>query len=164
MNPYHAPSDSSRWAWKGLRDRYRPDQRISRGMVTAAPWIDTVLLIVFFLLCSLPFVLQPGIRIDLPVSPIGEGHPFGHTLVILMQSGPDGGPHEEIAFFDDRRFRIGSQREALREALQRAVTRRANLPLIIEADRHVRHGLLIDLFSLAAEVGVHEIHVATRPF
>ncbi len=151
------------WVWKGLRDRYRPDQRISRGMVTSAPWIDVVLLIVFFLMCTLPFVLQPGIAIDLPTTPIGEGHPFGHSMVIVVQTATDNETYEAIVFFDDRRFRFDTQREALREAMHRAATRRPDLPLILEADHRVRHGLMVDIYTLATEVGIRQVNVATRP-
>ncbi len=159
-----AKPEPSRWVWKGLRNRYRPDHRISRGMVTAAPWIDVVLLIVFFLLCSLPFVLQPGIAIDLPATHIGAGHPFGHSMVVVLQDDPHSGNREEIVFFDDRRFRFETQRDALRQALRRAVTRRPDLPLVVEADRQVRHGLLVEIYGLAADAGIREINVATRPF
>ncbi len=156
--------EAPRWVWKGIRNRYRPNHRISRGMVTAAPWVDVVLLIIFFLLCSLPFVLQPGIAIELPATHIGEGHPFGHTMVVVIQNDPRNDSRHEIVFFDDRRFHVETQREALRDALRHAVTRRPDLPLVIEADRQVQHGLLVDLYSLAAEAGIREINVATRPF
>lgn len=163
MNPHPPPSVTPRWGWKGLRNRYRPDQRIGRGLVTVAPWVDIVLLIVFASMCTLPFVTQPGIAIDLPIANIGEGHSFGHTLVAVLQTGSEG-ESREIVFFDDRRFNVMTQREALREALHRAKTRRPDLPLVIEADHRIRHGLIIDIFTLAAEAGIQRVHVASRPF
>lgn len=164
MKPPSPTPEALRWVWKGLRNRYRPDHRISRGMVTAAPWVDIALLIIFFLLCSLPFVLQPGIAIELPASHIGEGHPFGHTMVVVIQDDPRNDQPHVVVFFDDRRFHAETERDALRDALLHAVIQRPDLPLIIEADHRIRHGFLVDLYGLAAEAGLPEIHVATRPF
>ncbi len=164
MKPTSPTPEAPRWVWKGIRTRYRPDHRISRGMVTAAPWVDIVLLIIFFLLCSLPFVLQPGIAIELPATHIGEGHPFGHTMVVVIQDDPRSDQRHEIVFFDDRRFHVETQRDGLRAALRQAVARRPDLPLIIEADHQIQHGLLVDLYGLAAEIGIREINVASRPF
>ncbi len=161
----HKCQQPLRWGWKGLRNRYRPEHRISRGMVTAAPWVDTVLLIVFFLLCSLPFVLQPGIVVELPFTNIGNGHSFGHTMVVTLQLEAAGEESaREVVFFDDRYFLYGDQRDALRDALQRAVKKRPDLPLIIKADHNIRHGLLVELYTMAADIGVREVNVATKPF
>ena len=153
-----------RWYVTGFF-RYRPVNRLSRGMVTAAPWINVSLLVWMFLFFTSPFVLQPGIVVKLPESPFAAGTRYGHNVVVLSQgSGVRGGP-QEIVFFDDQRFLMNpsDSMNELRAAFARATRERPDLPLVIEADQDVRHGTIVKLFNMATDAGITEVNMATRP-
>jgi biopolymer transport protein ExbD len=145
--------------------RYRPENRISRSMVASAPWVNVAMLIAMYLYLLSPNVLQPGIRISLPESPFVDGARYGHNVVVLSQEVAGQREREEIVFFDDRRYlaRQGGQMDELRAALAGAAREQPTLPLIIESDKAVKHGTILQLFNMAADAGIKEVTVATRP-
>ena len=152
------------WYVQGFR-RYRPENRINRGLMGAAPWVNLALLVAFYLYLLAPNVLQPGIAVQLPESPFADGRHYGHNMVVLSLPVVGRAAREEIFFFDDQRYlgREMAQVDALRGALARAWTEKPNLPLVIEADHDVRHETLVTLFNMAADAGFKEVTLGTRP-
>lgn len=155
---------ASRWAAPGFRG-YRPDNRLSRGMIAAAPWFNVILLLGMYAYFSAPYVLQPGIRIELPSAPFSGGSPYGHNLVVMVQDEPGKGGRREVVFFNDERFALAATGTVARltEHLERAIRQRPDAPLVIEADRQIQHGTVVQLFDLAGQVGFKEVTVATLP-
>ena len=43
-----------------LRTRYFPKSRIGQGLISVAPWVNIVLLLIFLLLLDRKSVIQPG--------------------------------------------------------------------------------------------------------
>lgn len=152
------------WYVHGFR-RYRPENRINRGLLGAAPWVNLALLVAYYLYLLAPNVLQPGIVIQLPESPFADGRHYGHNIVVLSLPVAGGADREEIYFFDDQRYlgRETVQMDALRAALAQACADKPDLPLVIEADRDVRHETLVTLFSMASDTGFKDVTLGTRP-
>ena len=157
-------ADTVGWYVQGFR-RYRPENRLNRGLLGAAPWVNLALLVAFYLYLLAPNVLQPGIAIQLPESPFADGRHYGHNIVVLSLPMAGSADREEIYFFDDQRYlgRETAQMDALRAALARAWADKPNLPLVIEADREVRHDTLVTLFSMGSDAGFKEVTLGTRP-
>jgi len=157
--------DPIRWPVRGLKTRYRIENRLNRGLVTAAPWINMALLVIFYLLLKLPFVQQPGVMINLPRTPYATGTPYGHRIALVSQESADAGARQEIAFFDDERLLLGDPVEfmRLRTKLVAAARDKPAAALIIEADKRIAHGTVVDIFNAAADAGIREINIATRP-
>ena len=153
------------WHGKGLRARYRPEAPLGHGLVGSAPWINAVLLVLLYLWLTWPYVLQPGVIVQLPEAPFAAGTPYGHRLAILSQESPELGQRKEIIFFDDERYLVEDKSEmaALQHVLLAAVREKPKAPLVIEADQRVLHGTVVDVFNMAAAAGVKEINIATRP-
>jgi biopolymer transport protein ExbD len=145
--------------------RYRPENRISRSMVAAAPWANVALLIAMYLYLLAPNVQQPGMTVHLPESPFVSGTRYGHNVVVLSQETAGSPTREEIVFFDDRRYlvRQPAQMDELRAAFARAAREQPNLPMVVEADVTVQHGTMIQLLNMASDAGMKEVNVATRP-
>ena len=152
------------WYVAGFR-RYRPENRLNRGLVTAAPWVNVALLVTLYLYLLAPNVLQPGVAVQLPESPFTDGRHYGHNVVILSLPVAGREQREEIFFFDDQRYleREAAQMDDLRAALARSWREKPNLPLVIEADKPVRHETIVRLFNMAADAGFREVNLATRP-
>lgn len=152
------------WYVSGFR-RYRPENRLNRGLISAAPWVNAALLVAFYLYLLAPNVLQPGITIRLPDSPFTGGRQYGHSVLVLSLPAARGAEREEIVFFDDQRYleRESGQMDGLRMALARAHSEKRELPLIIEADQSVRNGTLIRLFNMASDAGFRDVTLATQP-
>ena len=152
------------WRAKGFR-QYRPPNRISRGMVSVAPWVNLALLLLLFYMINAPFILQPGVRVDLPEAPFTDGTRYGHVVVVLSQEAADrAAGREEIVYFDDERFILGrpGQPERLRAAFVDAVRKRPDAAMVLEADRRVEHGTIVRLLNMAAEAGVREVNIGAR--
>lgn len=150
----------------GLRTRFSPKSRISQGLVSVAPWLDVVVLVLCFVFLHSRLILQPGVVVELPRAPFREGSPAGLTAVILSVGGSQQRIREEIVFFDDERFIVNkpAQMQGLRESLQRAAREQPDEVLVIQSDRRVLHGTVLEIMDMALDAGVHKVNVAARPF
>jgi biopolymer transport protein ExbD len=111
------------------------------------------------------FILEPGVLVDLPKATIEQGSPFGMTAVVLSIKGTERDEREEIVFFDDVRYRL--KQEEQKKRLQRAFSSRVRdgreVTLIIQADRKVSHGTIVDLMNMALSAGIDKVNIAARP-
>lgn len=149
----------------GLRTRYFPRFRVGQGLLSIGPWLDVVLLVIFFALLNSRFVLQPGVIVELPEAPFRNGSQSGLVVVVLSFRGPHHGGRQEVLFFEDERFPVG-QEARMREfqtALAARAARAAEPHLIIQADRRVDHGTVVRLMNIAREAGIRNVNVAARP-
>jgi len=150
----------------GLRTRYFPRARIGQGLVSVGPWLDVILLIIFFLLVDSRFVLQPGVIVDLPTAPFRNGSRLGMVAVVMSVKGAEAGSRREIVFFDDERFLVEdeAQMDGLKRAFDGRIRKYPDASLVLEADRRVPHGTVVNIMDMALDVGVRQVNLAVRPF
>jgi biopolymer transport protein ExbD len=148
----------------GLRMRYSPRSRIGQGVISLAPWLNLVLLIVFFFIVYSNVVLQPGVVVRLPEAPFTDGSPPGITAVVLSLATP-GGSREEIVVFEDERFVLANPKQAtrLRDTLAARTRSKPGAPLVLLIDERVSHGTVVTLMNMAREAGAKEVAVSLRP-
>lgn len=159
------PSLSSLRA-RQLRTRFRPRSRVAHGLVSAAPWINLGLLVWMWTLLESRLILQPGLIVEMPTGPFVSGTPIaGPTLVILSVRGLEGGPRQDVVFFDDERYvlRQSAQMDKLRRALRTFARRDPQAALVIQADRRVSHETVTTVMNLAVESGWKRINLALQP-
>jgi biopolymer transport protein ExbD len=146
----------------GLRTRYIPKSRIGHGFISFAPWLDIVLIGLFFVLIHGNFVVAPGVLIDLPTMLNRGGAAVGLSVVVLSLETETGGVREELVVFDDEPFRVEdpAQMEAFQKSLKAKVSLHAHAPLLILADRRVAHGTLMRLYEISREAGVGVVNLA----
>ena len=152
------------WSVHGFR-HYRPENKLNSGLVSSAPWLSVALLVGLYLYGLAPNVLQPGIVVQLPDAPFTDGRHYGHNIAVLSLPVAGHSGRDEIFFFDDQRYlgREPLEMDGLRAALAVAFSQKQNLPLVVEADRMVRHETIVKLFDMAADAGFREVNLATRP-
>jgi biopolymer transport protein ExbD len=121
-----------------------------RGPVNIVSFLNLAFLLVLLYLARAPFVLQPGIRIELPSSEFTDGLPFDAMVVTVSQEG--------LVFFRDQRITL----EGLEDAFRREVRERGDPRLIVEADGRVPHRTLVEIYAIAARAGLREVLQATR--
>lgn len=133
-----------------MRRLYRTHPRRIRGFVDAAPMVDVGLLVFLFFVVQSAFVVQPGIRVDLPASAFADAAPYTSPVVTISQEG--------LIFFNDERTTLAGLGPAFRQRVheQRDVT------LLIEADGRVEHATLVRIYALAREAGITDVVLATR--
>jgi biopolymer transport protein ExbD len=125
-------------------------RRFARGPADPVSLVSVGLLVSLFLLLQSQFVVQPGIRVDLPSSPFTSGAPHGPMVVTVSQAG--------AIFFDDEPV----SPDQLKAELEEATFDHPDRPLIVEADGRVPYRRIVDLYNLAAAAGIREILLATR--
>ncbi len=126
----------------------------ARGPVDAAPLLNVVLLLFVFFALGSAFVLQPGIKVDLPRSPFVMGAPVQSSILTLL-AGPDKKdpatgptiPGEALLFFNDEALSLSDLPTRLDSAA--AMKGMEGKTLLIRADRSVPNGLLVEIMNLA---------------
>jgi biopolymer transport protein ExbD len=149
-----------------LRTRYFPKARLGHGLLSIAPWLDVILLFLFFVYLNSRWVLQPGVVIELPDGPFREGSHFGMVAVAMSIETSDGRAAKRIVFFDDERFMLQQpeQKEALRRAFTARVEQHPDTALVIQADKHLPHGTVMEIVNMALDAGVGKVNIGVRPY
>ncbi len=154
----------SRSRVSGLRTRFSPKSRVGQGLVSLAPWMDGLMLILLFVLIEGKFVLTPGVVVGLPDVPIRSGVQQGISAVVLSIESVTAEGREEIAFIDDEPFRMGDAEDLERLSVLLAALAKAQeeSTLLLYADARVAHGSIVRLCDIARAQGISRVNVATR--
>jgi biopolymer transport protein ExbD len=115
------------------------------------PAIDVVFLLIFFLLLSSNFILQPGIVVSLPFSRFTLG-PLQNQQIISITGG--GAP---AIYFRDQKTTL----EKIGPLLDAA--KRENRSIVIKADRLTPYELVVAVTNAALEHGIGSVALATAP-
>jgi biopolymer transport protein ExbD len=109
--------------------------------------------------------VQPGVVLTLPSAPFSQGTGVGLVAVVLPISGSESATEKAIVFFDDERFVVGrpEQMQEMAEARAERLAEHPEAALVLQADRDVPHGTIVELIDVAAGVGVRHVNVAVRP-
>ena len=145
------PDQPIQMQFRSVRRRFRGRYRRAVGPIEVTALLNVVMLVGLFHFASARFVLQPGVRVRLPEAPFADGAPYGARVLTLAQGG--------LLFFNDERMTLAT----LGPALVRAGRADTEAPLLIEADEGTPYGTLMQVYALAAEAGLRDVVLATRP-
>jgi biopolymer transport protein ExbD len=131
-----------------MRFRRPNEEDIRLGI---APLIDIVFLLLIFFMVTSHFDVASGVRIRLPQSSrrILDQVEDKITLV-LDRSGK--------VYFEGREM----DQKTLRKDLEDIVGRQGVVRLVLQADKDVRHGQVVEIMDLAKAAGVHSIIIAAQ--
>jgi biopolymer transport protein ExbD len=113
------------------------------------PLVDVAFLLMFFLLLSSNFVLQPGISLSLPFSRFSLGPQVNQQIISIT-----GGAVPAI-YFRDQKITM----EQLGPLLEAA--KRENRSIIIKADRTTPYETVVAVTNAALEHGINSVALAT---
>lgn len=133
-----------------LHRSFRPRRRTGRGFLTGTVFLDAAMLLSAFVLATTPFVLKPGIAIDLPVASKTSGIRFNDMVLNITTEGR--------FFFDDSLITPDQLETALTEAQQR----RPESALILQADRSTSQATVTKIYEAAERAGFRQIFIATQ--
>ena len=147
----------------GLRTRFFPKSRIGQGLISMAPWLNLVLLLLFFMWFDRRLTVQPGVVVDRPVAAFSDGTANRLAAVVLSIRDAAGAP-QEIVVFDDARYLLGNEAQMaqLQDKFSRSAARNANAALVLYADSRVMHGTVMRLMNMAQEAGIRSVNLAER--
>ena len=121
------------------------------GWLMIVPAIDIIFLLIFFLILSSNFVLQPGIAVSLPFSHFTLA-PQQNVQIISITGG--GVP---AIYFRDQKTTL----EKLGPLLEAA--KKENRSIIIKADRYTPYDLVVAVTNAVLEHGITSVALATAP-
>jgi len=120
------------------------------GWLAAIPLLDVTFLLIFFLLLSSNFILQPGISVSVPLSRFTLGPQINPQIISIT-----GGAAPAI-YFRNQKVTLEQLGPLLDEA------KKESRPIIIKADR-LTYSLVVEVANLSLEHGITSVALATTP-
>jgi len=131
--------------------KFRRHLKITSGKLDIAPLIDVVFLLMIYFMLTSTFIMQPGIKINLPSALSTESMEKKQVIVCLTADGS--------IFYEEKNITI----EALKSILETESRRNPQIMLIIKGDYNVAHGKVVEVMDLAKISGVSRLAIATQP-
>ena len=114
------------------------------------PYVDTLVLLLMFVVVTTSFRGQPGIKVELPTS---------------AASPMDIPQYTEIAITEDGKLFVANQEIAnvavLGPLLQQRAAASSSKILFVRADRNTRHGIVVAVIDAAKRAGFIDATIAT---
>ena len=130
--------------------RFKGRMELEHGLkqIDIAPLIDIVFqLLIFFMLTS-SFVIQPGIKVNLPKAVTSEAI-APENIEILVSA-------ENVAYLNGRVVTSQELKKFLKEAAKR------NQTILIKSDKRASLGRVVEIWDTARDSGVVQINIATN--
>ncbi|MFH1413851.1 MAG: biopolymer transporter ExbD [Candidatus Omnitrophota bacterium] len=130
--------------------RFKGRMELEHGLkqIDIAPLIDIIFqLLIFFMLTS-SFVMQPGIKINLPKAVTSEIVSFENIEVVV--SG------ESVIYLDNKVITMRELEKLFKQAAGR------NQTILIKADKRASLGRVVEIWDMARDTGISKINIATN--
>jgi biopolymer transport protein ExbD len=116
--------------------------------IDIAPLIDMVFqLLIFFMLTS-SFVMQPGIKINLPKAVTSEVVKYENIEIVVSA--------ENVIYLNNKVLTSQELQRLLKQVAGR------NQPILIKADKHASLGRVVEIWDMCRDLGVTQINIATN--
>jgi biopolymer transport protein ExbD len=116
--------------------------------IDIAPLIDMVFqLLIFFMLTS-SFIMQPGIKVNLPKAVTSEVVKNENIEVVISA--------ENVTYLNGKVLTAQELKAILQEAAKR------KQPVLIKADRRASLGRVVEIWDLARDLSISHINIATN--
>lgn len=112
---------------------------------------DIVLLLLIFFLLSSSFVIQPGIKVQVPKAETGEMQTERNIVITLTERG--------LVFLNNQQI----SKAQLGQRLSALLGERKEKVVVVNADRTVSLQNTIDVIDIAKAVGATRFMIATQP-
>jgi len=116
--------------------------------IDIAPLIDMIFqLLIFFMLTS-SFIMQPGIKVNLPKAVTSEVVKYENIEVVV--SG------ENVIYLNGKVLTLQELKELLKQ-----IAKRQN-PILIKADKRASLGRVVEIWDMCRDLGISQINIATN--
>jgi biopolymer transport protein ExbD len=130
--------------------KFRRHMELEHGLksIDIAPLIDIVFqLLIFFMLTS-SFIIQPGIKVNLPKAVTSEVVKFDNVEIVI--SG------ENVAYVNGKVTTAQEMDLLLKQAAKR------NQSVLIKSDKRTSLGKVVEVWDMCRDAGVSQINIATN--
>lgn len=130
--------------------RFKRHMELEHGLkqIEITPLIDMVFLLLIFFLLTSNFIMQPGIKINLPKAATSEV--VERQNIELVISG------ENVIYFGGK---VITNKELNNLVKQ---TSRKKQPILIKSDRRASLGRVVEVWDMCRDFGVTQINIATN--
>lgn len=126
---------------------------MKKARIEIIPMIDTMMfLLVFFMLSSLSMIQQHGMPVNLPHAASGQDEVKKVVTMTLTQDGH--------LFYEKEQIPSAAEVTARLTALENNGTKPS---VVINADRSVEHGRVVEILDAVRQSGVVAVAIAVRP-
>jgi biopolymer transport protein ExbD len=139
---------------------FRPSHRDRAGLdftpvravgMSITPLVDTMLVLLIFVLLLGAFAIQPGIRVRLPEAASKEEETTQDLVLILTR--------DNRLYLNDDPLQLADLGGRLQERLRE----RSDGVVIVKADKDVLHGRVVEIMDIAKSAGAVRLAIATEP-
>lgn len=130
--------------------RFKGRMELEHGLkqIDIAPLIDIVFqLLIFFMLTS-SFIIQPGIKVNLPKAVTSEIVKY-ENIEIMVTS-------ENVTYFNGKVVTSQELKKLLKQAAGR------NQSILIKSDRRASLGRVVEIWDMARDLSITQINIATN--
>ncbi|MBM3255232.1 MAG: biopolymer transporter ExbD [Candidatus Omnitrophica bacterium] len=130
--------------------RFKRHMELEHGLkqIDIAPLIDMIFqLLIFFMLTS-SFVIQPGIKVNLPRAVTSEVVKYENIEVIISA--------ENVAYFNGNVVTNLELKNLLKQVSKRKQA------ILIKADRRASLGRVVEIWDTCRDLGITQINIATN--
>ncbi len=131
-----------------MRFKGRMELEYGLKQIDIAPLIDIVFqLLIFFMLTS-SFIMQPGIKVNLPKAVTSEVVKFENIELLITG--------ENVTYLNGRVVTTQELKALFKQAAKREQT------ILIKADKRASLGRVVEIWDLARDLGISQINIATN--
>lgn len=130
--------------------RFRRHMELEHGLrqIDIAPLIDMVFqLLIFFMLTS-SFVMQPGIKVNLPKAVTSEVVKYENTEIVVSS--------ENVIYLNGKVVTTQELKTLLKQVAK------MKQGILIKADRRASLGRAVEIWDMCRDLGVSQINIATN--
>ncbi len=131
--------------------RFRKHYSTIKGDLNLTPLIDVVFLQLIFFMLTSSFIMQPGIKVDLPQAKTTETIREEEVYVGISREG--------LIFYGNKPVTLAE----LGKFLQESSSRNVNVTLIVQGDKKAEYGTAVAVMDTARKEGINRIAIATTP-
>jgi len=116
--------------------------------IDIAPLIDMIFqLLIFFMLTS-SFIMQPGIKVNLPKAVTSEVVKQDNIEIVVSS--------ENVTYLNGKVVTSKELKDLLKQAAKRSQ------PILIKADRRSSLGRVVEIWDMGRDLGITQINIATN--
>jgi len=116
--------------------------------IEITPLIDVVFLLLIFFLLTSNFVVQPGIKVNLPKAATSEILQYENTEIVI--SG------ENVTYINGKAVSSQEIKSLIKQIAKR------NQAVLIKADRRASLGRVVEVWDTCRDLGVTQLNIATN--
>lgn len=127
--------------------RFKHHLELEKGRLDIAPLIDVIFLLLIFFMLTSSFMLQPGIKVNLPGAITSKVIPEKNLEILI-----NGKDH---IYVQNKRITVKELTARIRMA------GKTKTPVLIKADKSASLGNVVMVWDLCREVGISNVNIAT---